>query len=70
MTKSSDGVNSAIKEISSLLVGRFITPMQLDSIKNSLKRGELDPMTHAAAGGLALAISILEDNLGGDRQGR
>ena len=69
MTKSS-GLDKAVKEMSSLVSGRFISESHLDSIRNSLSRGEVDTMAQAAAGGVALAISILEDHLGREGQDR
>jgi hypothetical protein len=43
-----------------IIAGRRYTPEQLRSIKVSIERGDVDTITYAAAGGIALAIQIIK----------
>lgn len=66
MAKKPDAAERAATEISSLLVGRFISISQIEAIRNSLSRGEMETMVQAAAGGLALALAIIEEQVSGE----
>lgn len=46
-------------ELESLVAGRVFTAEQLEAIRSSVARGDIDTIAHAAAGGIALAIEII-----------
>jgi len=50
----------AEQELIEIISGRRYTPEQLRSIKVSIERGDVDTITYAAAGGIALAIQIIK----------
>jgi hypothetical protein len=46
-------------ELEQLISGRRFTVEQLEAIRSSVVRGDIDTIAHAAAGGIALAIEII-----------
>lgn len=46
-------------ELENLISGRVFTAEQLEAIRSSVARGDIDTIAHAAAGGIALAIEII-----------
>lgn len=47
-------------ELESLIYGRKFTAEQLEAIRSSIVRGDIDTIAHAAAGGIALALEIIK----------
>ena len=46
-------------ELERLISGRRFTSVQIEAIRSSIVRGDIDTIAHAAAGGIALAIEII-----------
>lgn len=53
--------NEVSVDLERLIAGRKFTDQQIESIRSSITRGEIDTITHAAAGGIALAIKIIRE---------
>lgn len=47
-------------ELEGLIYGRKFTAEQLEAIRSSIVRGDIDTIAHAAAGGIALALEIIK----------
>lgn len=47
-------------ELEGLIRGRKFSDQQLEAIRSSIVRGDIDTIAHAAAGGIALAIEIIK----------
>lgn len=48
------------EQLEALIAGRRFTEDQLNAIRSSILRGEIDTIAHAASGGVALAVEILK----------
>jgi hypothetical protein len=47
-------------ELEKVISGRKFTAEQIEAIRSSIVRGDIDTIAHAAAGGVALAIEIIK----------
>lgn len=47
-------------ELEKVISGRRFTAEQIEAIRSSIVRGDIDTIAHAAAGGVALAIEIIK----------
>jgi len=48
-------------ELENLIHGRKFSEQQLEAIRSSVVRGDIDTIAQAAAGGIALAIKIIRE---------
>ena len=46
-------------ELERLISGRRFTVEQIEAVRSSIVRGDVDTIAHAAAGGIALALEII-----------
>lgn len=46
-------------ELERLISGRKFTVEQIEAVRSSIVRGDVDTIAHAAAGGIALALEII-----------
>ena len=47
-------------ELERLIAGRAFTKAHIDAVRGAIMRGEIDTITHAASGGIALALEIIK----------